>query len=295
MKLRARLVLTPWLVGVSVAAAQPPDQPPPEPAPPSTTAPTPIPDAVPAPDDDYPRALVARPLLLPSGALEASVAGGAQVSDFGDESVELYTVEPRVKVGVGGAELELASTLVMNTKQTIGDITITTERWARAFAAGRIGIAPETSLGVELTMFAPTADNPAYQGRAVIAHKAHLAAQSAVELSGFAGALRTTFTAADGDTTTTTVQLGGQLRAQAQIAPLVAIEGRAQLAYFNRTGDSMLDPIFGAGEGLAQDYGIRLVGSIAPELDAFGGVDFLGVGSTDVKLFTVGVAYRRVP
>jgi hypothetical protein len=300
------------VVGIGVALAQP-VPPEPEPAEPAVPEPAPVPAPPPEPqpppppppppqplppptttiETGYPRALAARPLTMPNGGVEGSIVFGYEsltLLYFGQDAL---VVRPRVRYGIGMAEVEVNAAIVayQEDPDPMSPFPFEREELAAIGGAGRFVVLPDTAAGLEMTIQSPAADTTTYQPRAVIAHKARMTGRSAAEMQLGIGVDHTSF----GDMSIQTGIAEAQLRVQAQIAPLVAVEGRATLRYLNSFEES--DPSIPQLDSyLAQDYGLRVVGSLTPDIDAIAGFDVLyAQDEGGDKVFVLGIVARRVP
>ncbi|MBA3461598.1 MAG: hypothetical protein H0T46_16670 [Deltaproteobacteria bacterium] len=240
----------------------------------------------------YPVELVARPLILPDGAVEGGANLVWQRVSPGNESFSFVTAVPHVRFAAPGVELMgQASIGLYQTEQGSPGMTVEIERLQSIGAGLRHGISPDAAIGAVFEIRLPATDFKSYNGRAVAAMKRHLGARSAFELSGFAGASRTT-TAIPGLGSYEQDQLlgGCELRLQAQLSPIVAAEARTSV-----TLRKLLDqPPEADTTFVAQDHGVRLVAAVNRDVDLTAGFDVVE-SQFRVVLFTVGVVARRLP
>ncbi len=303
---------------VGLAAAQPaPTEPAPplptDPAPPadpagapapattpSATTPTsatPAEPAQPAPvtevAESYSRSLVLRPIVLPAGAFEAGASLGLQHLSAGMSSISLYTGEPRLRYGLGSAELEAAAQFVI-ADSTSGGAMADYETVQVVDLAGRFVVAPDTTVGARMLFYSPTGDTKGYTPRVTAAHKLRPSGRSAIGLSFAGGVEHTQYSEMSMLDSLTLLIVSGELRAQAQVTPSVAIEGRAELGYFDQLGDANGGLLLDA-KGFNQTYGIQLVGAVTRDVDVVIGADILFSGLVDIKRYFAGVVFRRLP
>jgi len=284
----------------------PPPEPEPTPAPPPAPTPPPTPVAPPPQPvpmaEGYPLALAARPLLLPASGLEVGGVMLVGLQDFDidgeEETLETVYLHPGLRYGFGGAEVEVALDLLVHQAEIEGTSLGTDDLLARLYAAGRFAVSPDVALGGEVAISQPTADLKLYSPRAIVANKQRFGGRGAVELSAQAGLDYQPSVEEMGFEfpSSTRMVVGGQLRVQAQVTPIIAVEARGLIRYFNTFDDDSGDP--GApsfGEFFAQEYGLRVVGAVSADLDLIGGLDVLQTGDANYKIVSFGVAYRRVP
>jgi hypothetical protein len=231
------------------------------------------------------RALVERPLLLSSGALEVEALLAVATRD----GAASYSATPRLTLGHGGGELEVGFSTVV--AHSAVDADAEPARLQSAFVAARIS-RPVVAVGGELGAVRPNSIVERYTLRGFVEHKRRTGARSALEMS-FAGGI---------DHTATTVPIlpepspyvlvaTGQIRAQVQIAPMIALEGRTAVSMSGSidlrvfTQESEDDTAFGL------EYGARAVVAARPELDIVAGLD-VPEFDRDARLWTLGIVAR---
>ena len=246
------------------------------------------PSAAAPPSGATSRALVERPLLLPSGVLEVQALLAVATLD-GEES---YSAAPRLTVGRGGGELEVGFSTVV--ADSVGDAEAEPARLQSAFIAARAS-RPGFAVGGELGTVRPNAIIEKYTLRGFVEHKRRTGARSALEMSLASGI----------DHTATTVPVlpepspyvlvfTGQVRAQVQIAPMIALEGRTAVSMSGSIDlrvfaqESEDDTAFGL------EYGARAVVAARRELDVVAGLD-VPQFDHDARLWTLGVVVRELP
>ncbi len=237
----------------------------------------------------YSASLVLRPLVLPRNAFEGSALFSVvAIAPSGIDAFESYGVTPRAKYGFGSGELEGGVGLFLGQSVSFEGAS-NPERLQSVFVAGRFVIAPDTTLGAELTYFNFAPDVKRYAPRLVVANKQRFGSRSAIELS-FAGGLdHTSIADLSGMSSSQDIVSGiGQIRVQAQMARAVALEARAAFGLFVPVGTDSGDNVLG------QDYGVRMVLAATPIVDVLAGFDVISQEAS-VKLFTVGFAVRSVP
>jgi len=253
--------------------------------------------------EGYPLALAARPLLLPASAFEVGGLLLLGLQDFdggedGEETLETVYLRPGFRYGLGSAELEVGMDLLVHQGEIDGVTLGNDDPVARLYGAGRFEVSPEIALGGEITVVSPTSDFKLYSPRAIVANKQRFGGRGAVELSAQAGL---DYQPAIEDEafeipSSTRMVVGGQIRVQAQVTPIFALEARGLIRYFNTFDDeSEMGPVVALGEFFAQDYGLRAVAAVTADLDLIGGLDILQTGDANYKVLSFGVAYRRVP
>jgi hypothetical protein len=162
------------------------------------------------------------------------------------------------------------------------------------FASARYLIANDLGLGFEMTVHDPAIADRRYTPRLVLAKKLRMHPRAAVELVLAQGLDRTTLVSGSTRVRATVLAVAAQVRAQAQITPVIAVEGRAQIGYFDALADpEPLMPL--ATEYFAQDYGVRVVGGVTPYVDVLAGFDVLTSGGSSIRVLSFGVTVRRVP
>ncbi len=275
-------------IGRAEAETDPPGGEPPLGAPPSTGAPA-------ATEAGYPAALVARPLLLPSGGVEGGVRLLAYRIESGGQAYTFASLEPRVRYGLGRVELEGAVGLFLF-QDVPGDGGSPTDpdRLQSVFVAGRYGLTPDRSVGVELTAGGLTGDFKTYLPALVLEDKAHLAPLTAIESTVALGYGRAQFDSGPMSSSSSWLSLELRGRLEAQVTSRLALEGRARLGYTRPLGDD--DTPFFGGATLGFDVGVGALAALTPSVDVVAAIDIVQAGSNlSSKAFTVGVLARRVP
>lgn len=256
----------------------------------------PVPPAPVAPQSGYPREITARPLVLPSGVFEGVIpilmtTYGGVFDDDGDD-LTVYGLAPRVRAGVGSAELEAGIDLLIDTDQDFGGDG--PERLTAAFVAARYALAPDQTLGAELTAITPAADFRTLEPRLLVNHKAHLSPVAAV-IASVGGGMDLSSYSVD-DASDSWVVAATQLVVQAQVAPSIGLQGRATINYRHHLDD---DDLPGDSQdqhsGFHQDYGVRVALAATPMVDVIGGLDLLASGEFTAKVISFGVAMRSSP
>jgi hypothetical protein len=87
----------------------------------------------------------------------------------------------------------------------------------------------------------------------------------------------------------------GRMAATAQLAPAFALQARGELYWFDYTGSSETPTLPSLGWYLGQQYGLAALFAASPTLDVIAGFDMLSSGNATARLFTIGVAARRLP
>lgn len=226
--------------------------------------------SVPEPDLDprsagYPRGLVDRPLVLPSGTAE----GTAIIAVARASKITSASFAPVARYALGQLEIEGALRVS----------TVKSDRIVVPFVAARFAITPDMTIGAQLggqLLAHETTDLSFVTPRLLLGRKQLVSEQLAVE-SQFA--LGMNF--ADDDPTYLAT---GQVRVQWQVAPLVAAEARAALDVRYQK------PVAPAqGATLTHSYGIAVVASATPTIDVTPGVDLFVDGDSSLG-FVVSVA-----
>lgn len=265
---------------------EPPPQPPPQPPPPQ-----PPPTVTAAPvivvETGYPQALAQRPLVLPRGIIEVTAQLVLLRTTFDSDSIEIYSGDGRVRYGIGGADFEAGGQVLIGDSYPEG-IPIENETFRSAFVGGRVAVQPELTVGAQLTYVNVSDASKIYQPRLIITSKRRLSPRSAVEIAGFGGIDHQTIEVGGASDSQTIYVVGGELRVQAQVSQVAALEGRAMLSYLKVPDSEFME----GGSGLAQNYGIRLVAAVMPKLDIIGGVDILFSGEANQQQLAIGVAGR---
>jgi hypothetical protein len=245
----------------------------------------------------YPRELALRPLMLPGGALEGSLMFTLQnISTGSSDSRNSGVASPRFRYSFGVAEAEVGVSLLAYETEDTSMFPIEGERFQSLFAAGRFKVSSSVVVGAELNVFTPAADFKTYSPRALAATKLMLSRASAVEIAVRTGVDRNSSIDLMGMSFggISTFVLSSEVRLQAQVTPGVAIEARALLGYYNPDGDPSTTGV--PSSYFAQTYGLRVVGTVTPDVDLIAGFDVTNsTGDATVKVFSVGVAARRVP
>ncbi|HUQ08427.1 MAG TPA: hypothetical protein VM261_38315 [Kofleriaceae bacterium] len=238
--------------------------------------------------DVYPAEHTDRPLLLPAAALEGTALleiFDADYEDAGGVGYEAYTLRPAARYGLAGAEVEGGLTLALHESDGYG---AGTDALRSVDFAGRFGVGASATAGVEVSMGNPTTDFASYGAAATLATKQRFGAAS-LELGAAAG-----YTHVASEGALDTINLRGRIAATAQLARTFALQGRGELYWLDYTGsDQTMSPSF--GWYLGQRYGVAALFAASPTLDVIAGFDMLSTGDATVRLFTLGVAARRVP
>lgn len=244
-----------------------------------------------ATDGEYPRAYVRRPLVLPQGIIEATaqvlmLRTTFQSFDTGSGSIEVYAGDGRVRYGFGGIDFEAGGQLLIG-DDAPDELMIENERFRAAFGGVRAAVAENLIVGANITYVNESESVKRYAPRVVLTSKQRFGAVAAIELGGFGG-----FDYRDIDfpgMESQTIYTGGiELRPQAQVSPVVALEARATIA-FVRVPDMEFAE---GGSALTQNYGLRLIASLAPKVDLLAGVDYLFSGEANQYLLSAGIAGR---
>jgi hypothetical protein len=238
--------------------------------------------------DAYPAEHAERPLLLPAAAIEGSAMLEIFDVDFGGGGggYQTYSLRPGARYGLASAEVEAG--LVLALAESEG-VTSDQETLRSLDLAGRFGIGESASAGVELRVGNPTGDYASYAMAGTLATRQRYGA-AALDLGASAGY---THVAADG--AFDSINLRGRIAATAQLAPAFALQARGELFWFDYTGSSDTPTLPSLGWYLGQQYGLAALFAASPTLDVIAGFDMLSSGDATARLFTIGVAARRVP
>jgi len=201
---------------------------------------------VPEPDLDprsagYPRGLVDRPLILPSGTAEGTLALGIGLADGG---IWTTRIGPSARYAIGSFELEGGAQVVLD------------DRHSTVFAAAQFASNPDMTVGLELVVDGPASDTRATTPRLVLGRKQLLTETVAVE-SNFAGGVSRS-------AGVTAYVASGEMRVQMQVAPLYAVQARAALNVRYLEGE---------GTTLGHNYGVGVLASVISTIDLFPSVD----------------------
>ncbi|MBA3460613.1 MAG: hypothetical protein H0T46_11660 [Deltaproteobacteria bacterium] len=271
---------------------------------PVASAPPTDPDRLPGEDPPakppprYPLALVERPLVLPSGAVQAM-----PVLYFSHRSIIDYpsSYYPSVRgaatldsgmnarVGVAGLELGghvsfgLLGSAHLDSTNTFqgggGDVTV---GFARSFAITALFHASVAS---------PRIDR--YLLRLVLSTKRRLSSRSAVVVHARIGDNHLRNFEMHAPTDTVTVAAG--VTVQAQVNAFLGLQGRAYFGYYRQLQpDQQNESLPRSATYVGQDYGIAFVAAVHPAVDIIGGFDLIATGSAFLQ-YHVGLAFRRVP
>jgi hypothetical protein len=260
--------------GVAGAAASAAAQPSTAPAEPAT--------------DAYPAEHAERPLLLPVAGIESTATLEILDISYDDSSgvdgYELYSLRPAARYGLNNAEVEAGMTLGLNEPENVSGA----DTLQSIDLAARLGVGESSTAGAELRVGNPTSDYGSFFAAAAVATRQRYGAAS-LDLGASAG-----YTFSSGETTLDTINLRGRIAATAQLAPVFALQARGELYWYDFTGSS--DPTFPSlGWYIGQQYGVAALFAATPALDLVAGFDVLSTSGNDVKLFTLGVAARRLP
>lgn len=259
----------------------------------------PAPPPGPPTDAGYPQELAARPLLLPAGGLEGTVQlvtsreewpsgelGGATMIDF-------VNLEPRARYALARLELEAGVGVLVFEDLSESQPFFQPERLQSVSLAARYGLTPDASVGVQLTAITPAGDYTSYQPALTVERKLHLSARAAIDVGARAGASWSSFSSGTTSSSSTSLLVAGQAGPEAQLSSRFALRAIGRLGYAR-----VVDAPTGTSPAvLSFDVELGALVAITRDLDVIAGVDFQtsGDGDYDVKLFTVGLAGRRVP
>jgi hypothetical protein len=265
---RAALISVAWLSVARAALAGPP--------------------AAASPSAATSRALIERPLLLPDGVLEVQAL--LAVATLGDS--ESYSAAPRLAIGRGRGELELGFSTVVADPDVDPDAE--PARLQSAFIAARAS-RPGVAVGGELGTRRPNTIVEQYTLRGFVEHKRRTGARSALELS-FASGIDHTATRVPvlPEPSPYVLVATGQIRAQIQIAPAIALEGRTALSMSGSIDVGIFTEESEDDTAFDLDYGARAVVAARPELDIVAGLDVPRYNH-DVRLWTLGIVVRKLP
>jgi hypothetical protein len=181
---------------------------------------------------------------------------------------------------------------VFVTQDTSDGITTSdANRLQALYVAGRYGLTRDQSVGVELTVQLPSDTVSGYAPLVTLQHKQHLTTRSAIETGGGVGFEEQRFDSGGDQRSAQALVLVGRARAQAQVTPVLAVEGSTLLRYRRALGDEQ--PFGGTWLGFSVALGV--VAAISRDVDVTAGVDFVAGGDVDQKIYTVGVLARRIP
>jgi len=260
----------------------PPPAPEPAPEPPPPPAPPPAPPAqvklavIPFAPGPYPRALVARPLVLPDRAVEGTLRFAMEQHE------KIVSAQPRVRGAVARVELEGAADVALG---PFPEADLEPDHLVHYAVAARYALDPDLAVGGELGVASPPAGNPAlYQPRLVVSGKHRFGGRGggAIELAALAGEDRVSDFA--------TAVASGRLRVEAQVVDAVAIAGDAALTYNDPLGSNAMFESF-----FTQSYGGALVIAADRRVDVIAEVAFLSSGDASFTTFAVGIAGRLLP
>lgn len=238
----------------------------------------------------YPRALIARPLVLPSGMLEARADVILDHYKSGDFDVTERAVAPGVRAALGGTELAAAVRLFLGQSDRSDPPLAEPPRVETLDLAVRLRILSDAYLGLELTSIWPGQPYSAYEPTVTFFYKAHPESKAAPVVGGRAGLTLVDDQEGPTPETRSYLFLEGVGRAQTQLAPSVGLEGELRLHYQRRTGYEP-EP----GESIANltvAVGARAVAALTPQLDVVASADLQSQGT---RLFVVGLAARSRP
>lgn len=258
------------------AWADDPDDPPARPAPAAPPAP---------PADPYPRALNARPLLLPAGMLAAELWLVADHYLNGDVDDTELDVEPSVRAGLGPVEVEGGLALAAAQFDHSDPPLAPPARLQRVDLAARYRLPGDGYVGVGLTAITPGEPYTGYVSALRVRYKAHPPTNTA-PLLGAAIGLRSYHDATGAvteDRRYLFVEADG--RAQTQPWARLGVEAKLGIHYVRRLG---YEPAIGEKIGfLSVDVGLALVVAVSDQLDLQASADFENLGT---KLYAVGLA-----
>jgi len=281
-RLIAAIVASAW---ASPVLAQPPP-------------PAPVPITAAVESTSYPLALTERPLLMPAGGFELFgilALGLQEIGGLdGPETLETVVMKPGIRYGIGSAEVAAGLDLLVHQGEIEGVMFTNDDPLTRLFAGARFEVSPELAVGGELAITGPTTDFKVFSPRATLANKQHFG-RGAVELGVAAGLDHRPAQDMFELPSRQAMVLAGQLRVQGQVTPVVAVEARATMTYFNVLDDDEGELESSPSYFVQQSYGLRALGSVTPDLDVIGEFEVLASGEGNYKIVSIGVAYRRVP
>lgn len=276
------------------AAEQPPAPPPPPPAPVVAPPPAAEPAAV---ASGYPRAIAARPLVLPQGGIEGTAELSLTHASFpsstsSSDSFDTWLGGVRGRYGLGTAEVEAGVGFVFAQSAPAGLMTEDPDTLASIHVAGRFASTQDLTFGGRFGVSQP-ASQPTYAPRVTVGSKHHFAS-SALELELAAGIDHTTPDMSDSINYFETAAI---LRAQAQVSPVVTLEAHATLGYTDRLGTT--DPTLGYFDSyFSQTYGFRGLIAATSDVDVIIGIDSVSTANdvgSDASVYSLALVLRRLP
>lgn len=248
-----------------VAGAQPADAAP-DPTEPSGPA---DPEAPLASVDDpdprsagYPRSLVDRPLILPSGLLEGTLAFGVRRADGGTWTTR---IGPSLRYAAGPFEIEGGASFLLD------------DLYSDALVGAHFGPNPDMTVGVQFAVENIGIDVMTLTPRLVLRRKQLLTETFAVESTFALGLSRSE--------TLTAYVTHGEVRVQQQVAPLYAVQARLALSARYQEIE---------GTSLRHNYGLGVLASLTPTIDIFPSIDLLAQDDDYLGLvFSLAVSARN--
>lgn len=221
----------------------------------------------------HPRALVARPLLLPRGLAESAVALTVNVIQFDDvddpEDVHV-AASPQLRWGLG--RVELAAALDVH--------VLGSDDWPSYAARVGARVAPIPDLAVGVALEVRDHSTGGWPSVAV-AHKRRLGDAVALTIGGDLRGL-----VDDGELRQRSA--AGELGAQVQVGPFTALGATAQLRRYGAVVD-------GGDASTSRRYAAYLLTAVAPAVDVVARLDHIPGDFVDVTIVTLAVAVRHRP
>jgi hypothetical protein len=232
-------------------------------------------------------------LLLPNGAVEGQLAMRVDTTKY-DGRYTVGGLLPSIRVGLGAAEIEAGASLYLFddfNDDPDGSVSGYPEpdRLQNVYAIGRFTVAPETIVAAQFIAGTPTNDDyKTYVPGAFVEHKEHLSKVSSLNLTG---GLNYVHPSVAGDAPVqSSLDFYGKISGALQVAPLVALEGRAEYHLVKQTGDMVYVDHY-----TSNLFAVGLVGSVAPDFDVVAAVEIDSTAQIDTKAFIVGIVGRRIP
>ncbi len=227
----------------------------------------------------YPRAHVARPLLLPRDALE--VAAELLV---GSEPGQPTIFDGAISARRGWARFEFEAGTTWFIGQT-PDEEFEPFRFRSLYATGRLALGADQALGVGLAVDNPTADQRTYRPSLTYRSRRRPSPTTAIETSAATWYSHRTFGMRSFDQ----IGLAGRLQVEGQLTPTVTAEGHGTLTHEHLWPD----PGVAGDDRFAISLGGGLWLATARHLDLFVTLDLPDLDRPEATVLTVGVAARR--
>ncbi len=254
----------------------------PEPTPtPTPVAPVREPEPVPVmvATGAYPRTVADRPLILPARMFDLAADLRFLFIEENDNNLDGTLLEMAGKIGLGSAEISAGADVIVYTPNDAED------RLYQLTLGGKVRVAPEMAIGLDLRWLAPTSDEITFLDNRLTFQIKRLVHPkfAAVGVGGFQH--YGFYTEGDTDINIGSLVIGGE--GQITLAPVWSLIIKMSLVI------PLFDDIEGSGDPpTSTDFGVRGVFSATPKVDLFAEIGLSDELFFDSKRLTLGAAFH---